>query len=69
VVNRSGTRAASSGVECSGPPPTKGPEQVGATCFYPRDILDERYMEYEFPGFGKFVNEPRLAGIGAELSF
>ncbi len=34
-----------------------------------RNATDELYIEYEFPGFGKFPNEPRLWGVGMEVFF
>ena len=34
------------------------------TFVFVRNALDEEYIEFEFPGFGRAVNEPRLVGIG-----
>lgn len=36
---------------------------------FARNAFDERYIEFEFTGFGAFVNEPQLFGGGIELSF
>ena len=36
---------------------------------FARNVFDERYIEFEFPGFGAFVNEPQLFGGGIEVSF
>lgn len=34
-----------------------------------RNALDERYIEFEFPGFGRAINEPRLYGAGMEIAW
>lgn len=36
---------------------------------FARNLFDEQYIEYEFPAFGSFVNEPKLVGAGIEFSF
>lgn len=33
------------------------------------NALDERYIEFEFPGFGRAINEPRLYGAGMEIAW
>lgn len=34
-----------------------------------RNLLDEQYIEFAFPGVGKAVNAPRLFGVGVEFSW
>ena len=36
---------------------------------FARNVFDEKYIEFEFTGFGSFVNEPQLLGAGIEVSF
>ncbi|MEO0449991.1 MAG: TonB-dependent receptor [Pseudomonadota bacterium] len=36
---------------------------------FARNVFDERYIEFEFTGFGSFVNEPQLLGAGIEVEW
>ncbi|MBB4212189.1 iron complex outermembrane receptor protein [Rhodothalassium salexigens DSM 2132] len=36
---------------------------------FARNAFDETYIEFEFTGFGAFVNEPQLIGGGVEVTF
>ncbi|MEM1051528.1 MAG: TonB-dependent receptor [Pseudomonadota bacterium] len=36
---------------------------------FTRNIFDETFIEFEFPGFGAFPSEPRLIGVGIEVDW